>query len=211
MATMTLFRPTQLHMNSKITFNRPFELVFKKSNQLNMLAGMGFGRLIQTRFITENAESAKRGKDKLHKIISKSRLLTRLNKNPKFSHYFDRISEAGTVPTITSFFILHELTAILPLFLLWWLFYNLDISDDLKLPNFLNGLMESCHAAMERFVGKRYQECLNKNKLILSGTIAYVTVKLLYPVRICFSIWGAPYFGKWLLLPFQKLKHLIKK
>ncbi|CAI4053486.1 Mrx11p SKDI_16G2280 [Saccharomyces kudriavzevii IFO 1802] len=198
-------------MKSRFIFNRSLEFILKRPPQFTTLAGVGFRGQTQVRFTSKSAEPAKRKEDRLHKIISKSRLLTRLNKNPKFSQYFDRLSEAGTVPTLTSFFILHEVTAILPLFLLWWLLYNLDISDDLKLPSLLNGLMENCHAAMEKFVGKRYQECINKNKLILSGTIAYVTVKLLYPVRICISIWGAPYFGKWLLLPFQRLRHLIKK
>ncbi|QHS76689.1 Mrx11p SPAR_P02240 [Saccharomyces paradoxus] len=205
------FRPFQLQTSSRFIFNRPLELVLKRPVQLTMLMGTRLGGPTQIRSISGNVDPVKRREDRLRRIFSKSRLLTRLNKNPKFSHYFNRLSEAGTVPTLTSFFILHELTAILPLFLLWWLLYNLDLSDDFKLPSFLNGLMESCHAAMEKFVGKRYQECLNKNKLILSGTIAYVTVKLLYPVRIFISIWGAPYFGKWLLLPFQKLKHLIKK
>ncbi|CAI4036832.1 hypothetical protein SMKI_16G1300 [Saccharomyces mikatae IFO 1815] len=198
-------------MNTRLVFNRPLVLMLKRPTQSATLIGIRPSGSTQVRYVSGNVDPTKRKEDKLHKIISKSRLLTRLNRNPKFSHYFDRLSEAGTVPTLTSFFILHEVTAILPLFLLWWLIYNLDISDDFKLPSFFNGLMDSCHTAMEKFVGKRYQECLNKNKLILSGTIAYVTVKLLYPVRICISIWGAPYFGKWLLLPFQKLKHLIKK
>ncbi|AJV98371.1 AAR_G0055340.mRNA.1.CDS.1 [Saccharomyces cerevisiae] len=207
MTVMNLFfRPCQLQMGSG-----PLELMLKRPTQLTTFMNTRPGGSTQIRFISGNLDPVKRREDRLRKIFSKSRLLTRLNKNPKFSHYFDRLSEAGTVPTLTSFFILHEVTAILPLFLLWWLLYNLDLSDDFKLPNFLNGLMDSCHTAMEKFVGKRYQECLNKNKLILSGTVAYVTVKLLYPVRIFISIWGAPYFAKWLLLPFQKLKHLIKK
>ena len=61
--------------------------------------------------------------DRLHKLISKSKVLTKLNSNPKFSHYFDRISEAGTLSTFASFLLIHELTAILPLLLLWWVFY----------------------------------------------------------------------------------------
>lgn len=159
----------------------------------------------------QQSNSNNKNKDVLHKFISKSRLLTRLNKNPKFSKYFDRISEAGAVSTITSFVILHELSAIVPLFGLWWIVYQLDLPDQTDLPEFLSNLMKQCGDAMERFVGDKYTNGVDRHRLILSGAISYTIIKLLYPLRIIVSLWAAPYFGKWLLLPFQSLKKFILK
>lgn len=143
--------------------------------------------------------------DRLHKLISKSKVLTKLNSNPKFSHYFDRISEAGTLSTFASFLLIHELTAILPLLLLWWVFYSLDIHDGHDLPHVFQNLVDQCGKAINKLVGDKYNDTLDKGRLVIAGTLAYAIVKLLYPVRILFSIWGAPYVGKWLLLPFYKL------
>ena len=99
-------------MNTRLVFNRPLVLMLKRPTQSATLIGIRPSGSTQVRYVSGNVDPTKRKEDKLHKIISKSRLLTRLNRNPKFSHYFDRLSEAGTVPTLTSFFILHEVTAI---------------------------------------------------------------------------------------------------
>ena len=174
------------------------------------------GYLIAKRYISNETKapcfdqlSAKQ-KDILHRLISKSKFLTKLNNHPRFAKYFDRISETGAVSTITSFLILHELSAIIPLFGIWWVMYQLDLPDQTEFPEFLSKIMVQCGNAMERFVGDKYPN-FDRHKLILSGTLSYMIVKLLYPLRIIVSLWGAPYFGKWLFLPFQNMKGLITK
>lgn len=147
-----------------------------------------------------------KSQDRLHKIIARSKILSKLNKNPKFAGYFDRLSEAGVTSSITSFFVLHEITAIIPLFGLWWVLYQLDLPDQYELPLYFTDLLNRCGEAMERLVGEEYSEGLDRNRLILAGAISYALVKMLYPVRVLVSLWGAPYFGRWLLAPIRKLR-----
>lgn len=155
---------------------------------------------------TVKGEKAK-GQDKLHKIIAKSKLLSRLNKNPKFSTYFNRLSDAGVTSSVTSFLILHEVTAIVPLFGLWWVLYQLDLHDQYELPLYFTNLLNQCGEAMEKLVGDEYSEGLDRNRLILAGAISYALVKMFYPVRVLLSLWGAPYLGRWLLKPISKLRN----
>ncbi|QLL34777.1 hypothetical protein HG536_0H01520 [Torulaspora globosa] len=148
----------------------------------------------------------KKVEDRLHRIIGKSKILSRLNKNPKFAGYFDRLSEAGVTSTVTSFLVLHELTAIVPLFGLWWVLYQLDLPDQYELPLYFTDLLDRCGEAMEKLVGDKYSEGLDRNRLILAGAISYALVKMLYPVRVLISLWAAPYFGRWLLSPINMLR-----
>lgn len=155
-------------------------------------------------------EAKKKTQDRLHRIISKSRILSKLNENPKFAKYFDRLSEAGVTSSVTSFLVLHEVTAIVPLFGLWWVFYQLDLPDQYELPLYFTDLLNQCGEAMEKLVGDEYSEGLDRNRLILAGAISYALVKMLYPLRVLVSLWGAPYFGRWLLLPIRKLRSATK-
>lgn len=149
--------------------------------------------------------------EKIQRVIAKSKLLRRLNQNPKFSRYFFKLSEAGITSTVTSFLIMHELTAIAPLFGLWWVFYELDLPDQYELPLYFTNLLNQCGDAMERLVGDKYSEGFDRNRLILSGAISYAIVKFLYPLRVLFSLWAAPYMGKWLLAPFYKITSILKR
>ncbi|GAV55030.1 hypothetical protein ZYGR_0AS03530 [Zygosaccharomyces rouxii] len=149
---------------------------------------------------------AQNQQDRLHKIIAKSRILSKLNRNPRFASYFDRLSDAGVTSTVTSFLILHEFTAIVPLFGLWYIFYQLDLPEQYELPLYFRDLLNRCGDAMERLVGDNYSKDLDHNRLILAGAISYSIVKLLYPVRVFLSLWGAPYIGRWILSPFRRIR-----
>lgn len=151
-----------------------------------------------------------KAQDKLHKIIAKSKILSRLNENPRFSAYFDKLSDAGVVSSVTSFLILHEFTAIVPLFGLWWVLYQLDLPEQYELPLYFTNLLNQCGEAMEKLVGDEYSEGFDRNRLILAGAISYTVVKILYPARVLLSLWGAPYLGRWILLPIKKLRNRIK-
>lgn len=144
--------------------------------------------------------------DQIVKIIKKSKMLSRLQADPRYARYFKKITTSGTIPMITSFFILHELTAIIPLFTVWYILYNLNIMDNLE---FSGELMTKCSNAIERLVNDKFQE-LDKHRLILSGALSYALVKIMGPLRIIVSLWGAPYFCRWLILPFKKIGNMIK-
>ncbi|CCK67912.1 Mrx11p KNAG_0A02230 [Huiozyma naganishii CBS 8797] len=149
-----------------------------------------------------------RREQRMRKIISKSKLMTRLSTHPRFEKYFARLSESGTIPTVTSFFILHEITAIVPLFAPWYLFYTFPLMENWDLSQY--ELLSRCNDAIERLVGDRYGQ-FEKHRLILTGAVAYSLVKLLGPVRIFISLWGAPYMGRYLTMPFQKLASARRK
>lgn len=148
--------------------------------------------------------------DKLHKLIRKSKFLTRLNSNPRYAGYLNKLSEAGAVSTATSFLILHEITAIIPLFGLWWLLYSLDVHWQYELPVYFKDLLNRCGESIEKLIGN-YDENWNRERLVLSGAISYAIVKLLYPVRVLLSLWGAPYLGRFIVRPFSKLKSILKR
>lgn len=147
---------------------------------------------------------------RFHKILSQ---------NPRFKHYYSKFSEAGTVPTITSFLILHEFSAVLPLFIVWWSLYQLDLQSfdsqmNHSMPASIQSIIDSCNASIEKLINKN--ETLgkidDKKKLILTGTLSYAIVKLIYPLRIVLCLWASPYCGKFIYLPVKKIKsHLLKR
>ncbi|GMM57469.1 Mrx11 protein [Maudiozyma humilis] len=145
--------------------------------------------------------------EQIKQLIKKSKMLSRLQANPRYSHYFEKITSSGTISMITSFFILHELTAIIPLFSVWYILYNVNMLDNLDLSG---ELLTKCSGAIERLVGDKFQD-YDKHKLIVSGAMSYAAVKMLGPARIIVSLWGAPYFSRWLVMPFRKLKAITKK
>lgn len=145
--------------------------------------------------------------EQIKQLIKKSKMLSRLQANPRYSHYFEKITSSGTISMITSFFILHELTAIIPLFSVWYILYNVNMLDNLDLSG---ELLTKCSGAIERLVGDKFQD-YDKHKLIVSGAMSYAAVKMLGPARIIVSLWGAPYFSRWLVMPFRKLKAIAKK
>ncbi|CAR23533.1 Mrx11p [Lachancea thermotolerans CBS 6340] len=152
---------------------------------------------------------AKDPSNKIYKLISKSKLLTRLSKRPAIGHYFDKLAETSPVSTISSFLILHEITAIVPLFGLWWVLYSLNLNEQYELPLYFKELLDQCGDSIEKLVGDRSQG-FDRNRLVLSGAISYAIVKILYPARVLFSLWAAPYFFKWFLGPFKKLGSLLR-
>ncbi|KAG0668131.1 isoleucine-tRNA ligase [Maudiozyma exigua] len=117
--------------------------------------------------------------EQIIKLIKKSKMLSKLQADPRFSHYFKRITTSGTIPMITSFFILHELTAILPLFTVWYILYNLNMMENME---FSGELMTKCSNAIERLVGDKYQE-FDKHRLILSGALSYALQNEMKEVR----------------------------
>ncbi|CCH57837.1 hypothetical protein TBLA_0A00370 [Henningerozyma blattae CBS 6284] len=153
----------------------------------------------------------------LLKLINKSKMLSSLNKIPKFHSYFIKLSEAGAISTVTSFLILHEISAIIPLLLIWYILYQFDfdpnhIENNTYMPDFVKNLLITCNNSMERFINKKFNNNnstnLDTKKLILTGTLSYTIVKLSYPLRILFCLWASPFCGKYLLIPFNKLKSM---
>ncbi|CAB4256629.1 similar to Saccharomyces cerevisiae YPL041C Protein of unknown function involved in maintenance of proper telomere length [Maudiozyma barnettii] len=199
----TFFLKSNISIRSQIIYIRPL------SSSHNYTGGPDLKRHVHSEVKTNPGKSTSAEpyqNEQIMKLIKKSKMLSKLQADPRFSHYFKKITTSGTIPMITSFFILHELTAIVPLFTVWYILYNLSLLENLE---FSGELMTKCSNAIEKLVGDKYQE-YDKHRLILSGALSYALVKVMGPVRIIISLWGAPYFCRWLIMPFKKLANLIK-
>lgn len=136
---------------------------------------------------------------KFQESLKKYRFIHDLFQKPKFRDYLVQFSQIGTVPTIISILLLHELTAVGPLLLIWYLLYQLDWEWDLS----GSKLLTKCHESIAKLVGDKYPS-FHKENLIISGTIAFAAVKVLGPLRILATVWLAPKFGRIFVLPLCK-------
>ncbi|KAL6945117.1 hypothetical protein ACO0QE_002562 [Hanseniaspora vineae] len=156
----------------------------------------------------------------LEKYIAKSKYLTKLSTKPAFEPFFNNLKKSQPVPTITSFLILHEFTAIVPLFVLWYaIFEYLDDTtseDELteteknskflqKLPEGMQQNYEKWTTSIKKIVGK-YYEGNKEQEVVFSGVLAYGIVKLLYPARVLVSLYFAPAMGKSMTSLFKIFK-----
>lgn len=147
--------------------------------------------------------------------------------------------KSAPLTTITSFLILHEITAVVPLFALAGFFHYYK-----WLPPFfaegewvLKGVTlfgnyfrrkgwitdsdarEARDAAEEgkveeverRGADRKKQGALGKwwnrgeggTRLVIEFATAYAVVKALLPLRIVISVWGAPWFARWTVIPIS--------
>lgn len=131
---------------------------------------------------------------------------------PKFMrNYTSRIAQAP-LSHVTSFLIVHELSAIVPLFGVWAGLYYLDYVP-LGIPDFVvqNGAQFIRNFA-ERQGWTFIANAETGSKLILQGAVAWGIVKALLPVRIAFSLWAMPGFARWIVVPVtSRVSSLFRK
>ncbi|AMD22574.1 HHL196Wp [Eremothecium sinecaudum] len=142
---------------------------------------------------------------KIHAYINRSRILTKLFSYPPAARFLEALLQNGPFSNITAFLILHEVTAIAPLFSIWWVLYGFTDFDASMLPSYITEKINQGLPFIEKVCGEKSAE-LDKEKLVLTGTLAYFIVKALYPFRVLASLWGAPYVARWMISPFQKLQ-----
>jgi len=105
---------------------------------------------------------------------------------------------------ITSFLVLHELTAIIPLGGLFWLFHETHWT-----PPGLPG--EWIAAGAEKFgnyARRKGWESFKGDKgarILFEIATAYAVVKALIPLRIAFSLWATPWFARVFIVPVTKI------
>lgn len=142
----------------------------------------------------------------LDKILTKSSWAKRLQFYPWFQRYTDEVRTTGAGYSMVAFLILHELTAIVPVLGLWWMIYESHwLSKSQNLSPTISRWLEPCTTFIEkttkRYGGTETQvDSVEKQKrVVLTGAVAYGIVKILYPVRLAFSLWSAPYCGRWIM------------
>lgn len=128
-----------------------------------------------------------------------------LRRIPKFLQPFTTRFINAPILHVTSFLILHELTAVVPLVGLWYVFHQ----NPGYIPNLdfaalgLDKITEMLDKSMAKFDFSDYS--LNeKANFIIEGAYAYIVVKTLAPIRIFVSLSLMPFFSRWFVVPFNK-------
>ncbi|VVT56341.1 uncharacterized protein SAPINGB_P004985 [Magnusiomyces paraingens] len=124
---------------------------------------------------------------------------------PKFLHPYTIGFLNAPVSHVTSFIIVHELTAVIPLFGLWGLFYYYDYTPVAGIPEWL--LQKGTHfidvlAERNGWTSLKTEAGAN---IVLQGAISYAIVKAILPFRAAFSLLAMPWFAKWVVIPFTRL------
>ena len=140
---------------------------------------------------------------------------------PKFLHRYTSALATAPLSHITSFLILHELTAIIPLIGLaatfhythwlpswfaegaWVLAAVEKFGKYFKRKGWIRG--EDVVEAEAEVELRRRDKAWNLGeggaRVLVEVATAYTITKALLPVRIMFSVWGTPGFARWAVIP----------
>ncbi|KAK9366947.1 hypothetical protein V1509DRAFT_567808 [Lipomyces kononenkoae] len=159
------------------------------------------GKAIRVKSTTE--EATDKSRQRLKRILDKLPASMR-------PHAERLMSAPGSY--VFTFLLLHEVTAVVPLFGLIWLFQVTD-----WIPPVPEGLVE----AGKEFYSKTFpsnslpEGSESAARLILQGATAYAIVKMSLPLRVAFSLLITPWFARRSVIPLvnrlQKLTSMITK
>ncbi|KSA01641.1 uncharacterized protein AC631_02581 [Debaryomyces fabryi] len=134
-----------------------------------------------------------------------------LKRMPRFMLPYTKNFIHAPVSHVTAFLILHEISAIVPLVGIWYVFHKYQWSIPLDLPSW--AIDKGTHIidkSMAQFDFRNFS-LQEKANFIMEGAYAYVIVKGLFPVRIIFSVLFMPYFAKYFVIPFTRMFSFRKK
>jgi hypothetical protein len=121
---------------------------------------------------------------------------------------------------VVSFLILHELTAIVPLFVLFALFHYTSFVPVEYVTSHFGGYVQSGLSRFERYFSRKgwfgfsqgdaekdkavdavdkWESGEQKYKILVEVALAYAITKALLPIRIIGSVWATPWFAGVLL------------
>lgn len=147
-----------------------------------------------------------------HADVHKKRKQKAIGMLPGFMKNFATKILNAPLSHVTSFFIVHELSAIFPLFVIWGGLYYFDYVP-IGIPDFV--LQSGAHFI--RSVAERYDWTVVSHaeagsRLILQGAVAWGVVKAIMPLRIAFSLWAMPGFARWFVIPItSRVSTLFRK
>ncbi|KAF3927159.1 hypothetical protein ABW20_dc0101650 [Dactylellina cionopaga] len=99
---------------------------------------------------------------------------------------------------LTSFLILHELTAVIPLFTFVYVFHVTGWNPSDLLPK---EWIDSGYDRFKRYVERKGWGEKVDGRLLMNFATSYAVVKALVPVRVLVSLWGMPWFARVAVLP----------
>ena len=147
-----------------------------------------------------------------------ARLESRL---PRFLHRYTTPLRTAPVSHITAFFILHEITAILPLFGLAALFHYTNwlppglsewkwVSEGIskfgkyaRRKGWISDAEEG-HAGRKAGIGRWWGTGEAGTRWVVEFATAYACTKVLLPLRLVVSVWGTPVFARWTVVPVSR-------
>lgn len=134
-----------------------------------------------------------------------------LKRMPRFMLPYTKNFIHAPVSHVTAFLVLHELSAVVPLVGIWYMFHKYQWAIPLDLPSWAidkgTHIIDKSMAQFD-FQNFSFQE---KANFIMEGAYAYVIVKGLFPVRIIFSVLFMPFFAKYFVIPFTRMFSFRKK
>lgn len=144
--------------------------------------------------------------------------LSRFNARlPRFLHRYTTPLHHAPVSHVTAFLILHEFTAIVPLFGLAALFHYCEwlppvisegkwVSEGTeKFGRYLRrkGWLAEGEDDGREGSGKWWGRGEGGMRVVVELATAYAITKALLPVRLVVSVWGTPWFARWTVLPIM--------
>ncbi|KAH3689010.1 hypothetical protein WICPIJ_000009 [Wickerhamomyces pijperi] len=115
--------------------------------------------------------------------------------------YAQKLS-TSPVSHITSFLILHELSAIIPFIALWYVFHEFQfLPTSLEIPLWVVTQGEKFAKAVIGESTLNGFDLVERSKLLVEGASAYGVVKVLLPIRILGSVLCTPWFARVIVEP----------
>ncbi|KAK6339368.1 hypothetical protein TWF718_008788 [Orbilia javanica] len=121
-----------------------------------------------------------------------------ISKLPKSLHPYAKPLLTHPTSHLTSFLILHEISAIIPLFAFFAVFHITSWNPADLLPT---EWVDSGYHRFKRYVERKAWDGWIDARGLLDLAIAWAVVKALMPVRVLGSIWAAPWFARRVILP----------
>jgi len=147
---------------------------------------------------------------------SPSRLARIEARLPRFLHRYTVPLRRAPLSHVTAFLLLHELTAVLPLFgfaalfhyagwLPLWFSEGVWVQQGMEI--FGRWLRKRGWVVDDRDdgTGKWWDRGEGGVKLVVEFATAYAVTKALLPVRLVLSVWATPWFARWTVLPIMGL------
>ncbi|RVD88033.1 uncharacterized protein DFL_002232 [Arthrobotrys flagrans] len=130
--------------------------------------------------------------------LKQSRADRIISKLPKYLHPYTRPLLTHPTSHLTSFLILHELTAVIPLFTLFAVFNLTSWNPADLLPV---EWIETGYTRFKKYIEKKGLEGWIDGRGVMDLAIAWAVVKALMPVRVLGSVWAAPWFARRVVMP----------
>lgn len=208
-AGMLLSGQSRLLINARTQLGRPNTGLFNACGRPSALQSrmiFGMSRAGKKSTSEQNKSGSKKEEAPQTVDLSSHPIFKRL---PKFLHKYAVNFINTPVSHVTSFLVLHELTAVVPLFGLWGAFHYLDYT-----PMMSDWLMERGIEFIKK-MGERngwdFSTPEMGYKLIVQGAASYAIVKTILPFRAAFSLLLTPWFARHFVVPFTRIFRIFKR